>query len=582
VVNLSTNATLALTGGNFTFPNNSQITGNGSVRVSGGNTTFTGNNTGSANIIVAGGTATFNGTTNTTGGATLSSGTLDGTGTLNVGGPVTLNGATLTGNGILNATAGATINGTFTLNGTRTLNLFGNSTWSTAYITGVGGSTITIQPNSTLTVTGDYYVYGGSQTATVNNQGTLKKTAGTGSTYFYGPFNNTGTLEVDSGSVALAGGGIISASSMVDLAAGTNLYLSGNYTIMDGFQFTGLGTVTQTAGTLTLDGLLKAGTFVWGGGNWDAANTSGLTTTIASGTTLTMAAINDGSRSFNGRTIANNGIVNWTGGYLYGGNGSSFVNNGAFNDQNASSYYVYNPYGGTFTFTNNGAYTRTTTGTTTFYVPFTNNGAINVSAGTLQFTNTFTNTSGGTLTAGSGATLQFTQGLTLAAGTLSGNGTVIGNVTAQGTVAPGASAGQLTITGNLSLLATAQLLIELGGPVQGTGYDFLSVSGTGALGGNLGISFLNGYQTTVTGADRFTVLTAGSALSGAFVNVPNGQRIFTTDGFGSFQVNYGTASAFATNSVVLSNFVPVPEPSTWALLLLGTGALAVVVRRRRK
>jgi hypothetical protein len=74
-------------------------------------------------------------------------------------------------------------------------------------------------------------------------------------------------------------------------------------------------------------------------------------------------------------------------------------------------------------------------------------------------------------------------------------------------------------------------------------------------------------------------------VNGAFTNVAAGQRISTTDNFGSFQVNYGTNSTFGSGNVVLSNFVPVPEPSTWQLL--GGGALLALlarwlVRRRRE
>jgi len=46
-------------------------------------------------------------------------------------------------------------------------------------------------------------------------------------------------------------------------------------------------------------------------------------------------------------------------------------------------------------------------------------------------------------------------------------------------------------------------------------------------------------------------------------------------------VNYGPASTFAVNSVVLTNFVPIPEPSTYALLGLGLIVVVVASRRRR-
>ncbi len=78
------------------------------------------------------------------------------------------------------------------------------------------------------------------------------------------------------------------------------------------------------------------------------------------------------------------------------------------------------------------------------------------------------------------------------------------------------------------------------------------------------------------------MLTASGAggLTGAFANVANGAQLATSDGRGIFQVNYGAGSAFAANSVVLSNFVPVPEPSTY--VLLGVGAIVVVIVGRRR
>ena len=39
------------------------------------------------------------------------------------------------------------------------------------------------------------------------------------------------------------------------------------------------------------------------------------------------------------------------------------------------------------------------------------------------------------------------------------------------------------------------------------------------------------------------------------MNVANGQRLTTSDGLGSFVVNYGQASAFNTKQIVLSNFL---------------------------
>ena len=62
---------------------------------------------------------------------------------------------------------------------------------------------------------------------------------------------------------------------------------------------------------------------------------------------------------------------------------------------------------------------------------------------------------------------------------------------------------------------------------------------------------MNGFIPADT--DTFTVFNAASLL-GFFDNAGNGGRLETSDGSGSFQVNYGVASAFNPNQVVLSDF----------------------------
>ena len=81
----------------------------------------------------------------------------------------------------------------------------------------------------------------------------------------------------------------------------------------------------------------------------------------------------------------------------------------------------------------------------------------------------------------------------------------------------------------------------------------------------------------------YTLITAGT-LSGAFSNIANGDRIFNPGKNASFVVNYGTSSSFSPNSVVFSGFefTPVPEPSTFTLLLAGLGLIMWQTRRRRR
>jgi hypothetical protein len=230
-------------------------------------------------------------------------------------------------------------------------------------------------------------------------------------------------------------------------------------------------------------------------------------------------------------------------------------------------------FAGNFSFSNAGTYVKSGAGETSVEIPFTNSGSILVNAGNLHFNTTFT-INGGVINVASGATTQLDAGLTLSSGKLIGNGTVVANVTSSSLISPGDSVGKLTITGNLTLLGTSQLLIDLGGTTQGTTYDFLSVSGTTTLGGLLSLNFTNNFRSSVSPTDTFTVLTATS-LTGSFSNVASGSRLQTNFGQGSFLVTY------SGNSIVLSNFDPVPEPSTWALLVMGTGALVLIARRRR-
>ena len=453
----------------------------------------------------------------------------------------------------------------------------GDLYWQSGYLRGGNGSILTNNGTFHDRNASGYTVinptssgYGGAFTF-VNN-GTYIRDVGS-TTWFDTTFNNNGVVNLQQGEIQLRQGGTMSATSVVNASAGTTLTITNNYSLLAGSQLLGAGTFVQTGGTLSVE-TLKASSFTWNGGNWNGAGTS----IVDTGTILNLSSGNN--KDFESRSIVNRGTVNWSSGYVRSGNGGSFTNatGGVFNDQNTSGYTVQNPFGGTFSFVNEGTYSKATTGTTTFSVPFTNTGTLSVTAGSIIFGSSFTNS--GTVALGGNASAQFSGPLSLGTSTLSGTGTITApSVTAGGLVSPGNSPGKLTLTGNLTLLSTSSLLVELGGTTQGTTYDFLSVGGNATIAGTLQLAFVNGFQGSALPGNTFTVLSAGgvSGLSGVFANVPtSGLRINTIDGFGSFQVN------FTPTSVVLSNFVAVPEPSTWAMLLTGGGTLAIIGRRRKK
>ena len=116
-----------------------------------------------------------------------------------------------------------------------------------------------------------------------------------------------------------------------------------------------------------------------------------------------------------------------------------------------------------------------------------------------------------------------------------GSGEVYGDVNAEGLVSPGSSPGILNLSGDLTLNAASNLLIEIGGlnPGPGTdtsgsfpvepdvftdndGYDQINVTGNVDLDGTLQVSLLDGFLPSA--GQTFDFLTFTGALSGAFDN----------------------------------------------------------------
>jgi hypothetical protein len=579
---------LQIAGGNFSFSGGTlDASSGGGIDVAGGTANF-GGTAGSADVSVSGGTANFNGTHN-------------GTGKLSVG-----NGGNVTGNGAASfatldwsdgsisgttlSAGGATMrSGAKNLTGAAKLSLGGTTNWSGGNLNLNQGAELTNAGTFNAAFDGTLGYDGNGARGTFKNQGVFNKSAGSGEAVIEASFNNTGTVNVNAGKLRLGGGASNAAHAVLNVESGAELELAGTLSLDALSELKGNGLARLLSGVLDANGSIAIGTFEFNGGelagshtfkgilNWNAGdwNTSG-TTTIDAGATL---KLNGSDHEFSGRTILNRGTAEWRGGDIRGGSGSVFTNENNFFDLQNGSQQINLLNTATFNFNNNGLYRKSGSGTTTVAIPFNNSSKLSVEGGTMAFTGAFTNS--GQINLANNASVQFTNALNLGSGSLTGTGTITApSVDAAGVVSPGNSPGTLAIQGDLTLAGTSRLLIELAGTTAGAstgGYDVLSVSGTAFLGGaELRVTFASGFQSTITSGNQFTILTATNGLTGTFANAPlSGQRFSTFDGLGTFQIDY------SASSVLLSNFAPVPEPPTWALLVSGLGLVGWAARRKR-
>jgi len=141
-----------------------------------------------------------------------------------------------------------------------------------------------------------------------------------------------------------------------------------------------------------------------------------------------------------------------------------------------------------------------------------------------------------------------------------GFGLVIEN--ANGTA--GSGWGLLDVTGALTITATSSTPFTIG---------LISTTGTGALGPISNFNPLSSYS--------WEIVNATGGISGFTPNAFNFNLSITNSA--GFENSTGVGYFFASQSGndLFVNFTPVPEPSTWALLIGGAAALAGILFRRR-
>lgn len=260
--------------------------------------------------------------------------------------------------------------------------------------------------------------------------------------------------------------------------------------------------------------------------------------------------------------------------------------------------------GSATTITNNGALVYNVgSGTRTNGAAISGNGTLtqNSSGGTLELTGT--NTYTGTTTVGAGSLIingnnsGATGSVSVASGaTLGGSGTIGGATTISGIHSPGTSPGLQTFTNNLTYNDGSSVIWELAANTadplaRGASYDGINVGGTLDFNGTSTLNLVfNTGGSTVSWSDSLWTANQQWKLYSVTGS--------TTD-FGSFQLaasNWADSGGALFNTAlsgssfnlslsgndVLLNYA-VPEPSTYAMLVLaGAGFGAHVLRRRRK
>ncbi len=320
-------------GASLTLENGRTLTAAGSFRndgtlivAAGSSLTVTGTYTHSGSLIVQD-QAAFN----LAGTGTFSAGIVSGAGSANITGRLTWTGGSMVGPGTTTIAAGARldISGTSdkALNGRSLVNA-GTVTWSgSGNIAGGNGASVQNQPGALFDAQSDTgLIFNGGTPAAFTNAGTVRKSAGTGTTLVAAgwTFQNAGALEVLAGTLNLS-------TTLQNFDNVTHTLTGGTYRLQGQLQFTGADIQTNAA-AIILNGANAAIVNEVGFKALDdlQLNASGASITVMNGRTLNLGG--PGNRPSNagalvlgtggalslGADLTSTGSVAWTGGRLAG------------------------------------------------------------------------------------------------------------------------------------------------------------------------------------------------------------------------------------------------------------------------
>ena len=573
----------------------------------------------------------------------LSNGTLTGNATITVTGNLNWTGGTIAGIGNLDIanTAMFNISGSTsgrTLN-TRAVNNGGTTVFEPSATVSMGqGAIFNNEVGALFDVrTDQLFDYSGlSPLPTFNNLGTLRKSAGMGTSTIDVAVNNSSPVEVQTGRLSLTRGGTssgdftVSSGAILDFGGGThnialddgksisgagrvrfsagitNISGNGDYNVTGNTEVTG-GTVNFNRNASTVNALLNAGTLAgsgivtvtgnldWTGGDFDGGGnldlTDAVTFTVSGGTT---------GRDLNERTLNSAGTTEYEPGTTVSmGRGAVFNNQaGALFDFKVDRIIDYNGSSPEPTFNNLGTLHKSAgAGTSIIDVAFHSSDTVEVQTGALEIRNG--GSSDGSFDISGNAELRLSSNYSLNDGaTFSGAGilkltggstTVTGEVTAVTVEHNGAN---LIGSGNFTVSDTYEWL---SGDMDGSGS--ISMPGAGTLkirGGTTGRD-LNERTFNQAGTTEFEPATTVSMGQGAIFNNEVGalfdvrtDQLFDYSGSSPLPTfnNLGTlrksaGAGASTFDIALNNSSPV-EVQTGTLSLTRGGTRQRRLQRERR
>lgn len=420
----------------------------------------------------------------------------------------------------------------------RTLNNATTVTWTSVHVLSIGGGTVWNNlPGSTLDFTVDSSVqFWFGPAGVFNNQGTLKKSGGTGNTTFAYSIANSGLIQSDVGTLYFTGGGSLSANWQAkansSILFGTGTYTStvgasltgpGEYVIGPGGVFRIVSPLSIPATTELAPGGLISGEseltftsrFTWSGGGMEG---TGKTTFAAP---CLVVFQNGDNKTLRERTINNAGSVTWNSAHVLSIGGGTVWNNlpgSSFDVQSDFGIQFWFAPGGTFN--NQGSLVKSAgAGSSSFAYVLNNSGDVQLKSGRVAFQQGFTQTAGKFALAGGHA--DGPAHFLINGGSLEGAGDVNSLVGLTSTGLPGNPLGRLNIGGDFTNSSSTKLTFQLGGRDGGTNYDQIRATGALKVAGDLIISLANGFEPN--GGDSFVLLN-GASRTGTFAstNAPDG------------------------------------------------------------